>query len=440
MSIKNYIEKHNLESILSETINVCSKFRSEEPLIFMANYLKQKTNRRIIKLYARMILDFRGLPTLHVEMHTLKGVVTASCPSGSCIGIYEKRELRDEDPSRYLGMGIQRCVNFINDIIAPRLLDQDPANQQDLDELLNSVSEAPGNVIHPVSVAICKAGAIERDVPLYQHIRNNWFQPNENKSFTLPMFTLIEGGTFFFHEIYIVPVGARTFEEAVRMGVEVFQHLKRNSKEPFVTGPNGGKIVDSTFEIDDILNSVVKAIAKARHTGKIQLGLNINASELLTEDNHYDLNVKTNVQKPCKKSANEMIHIYETLVEKYHVHFIEDPFDADDYDSFKRLTEKHICKVIGTNVFASCPKRVEVGARDKWCDVMALKPNQAGTLTDALRSAQVASENGLEVVVSDRTGSTDDTFVADLSIALNAHYIKAGSPSRATIYNQMLRF
>lgn len=430
MSIKTYIESHDLVKVLSETVNACTKFQSEEPLVFMAEYLKRKTKGVITKVSARMILDSRGVPTTEVEIHTLKGAVTASCPSGSCIGIYEKREMRDENPRCFLGTGVDRCVNYINETISPRLISENPIHQQDID-LLFTTAECPANAVYPVSLAVCKAGAIERDDPLHRHIAHLAGVSVSPKLQTLPMFTLVEGGSMFLHEVYVIPTGASNFTEALRMGVEVFHHFKRDFKEPFATGPNGGYVPLAELELDYILNGVVKAIAKARHAGKVKLGLNINASELLTEDNRYDINT-------LKKTADEMMSFYESLVAKYPIHSIEDPFDADDYESFKRFTAKGVCKVLGTNVFCSCPKRVEIGARDKWCHSLVLKPNQVGTLTDALKSAKLAIENGMELVVSDRTGSTGDPFVADLCVAMNAHYVKAGAPGRATIYNRML--
>lgn len=429
MSIQTYIESHDLTNVLSETVNACTKFQPEDPLGFMADYLRRKTKGVITNVSARMILDSRGTPTTEVEIRTLKGIVTAACPAGSCIGIYEKRELRDEDPRRFLGTGVDRCVNYINEIVAPRLLsNKNPVNQQDLDRLLTN-EEGPANAVHPVSLAVCKAGAIERDTLLHRHIAHLAGLPETQKLRALPMFTILEGGSMFFHEVYLIPTGASSFSEAVRMGVEVFQQLKR---------PNGGYVPLTDHE--DLLSGVVRAIAKARHTGKVKLGLNVNASELLTEDNRYDINLhRHRGAPPVKKTAEEMMALYEHLISKYPIHSIEDPFDADDHESFKRFTARRLCKVLGTNVFCSCPKRVEIGARDKWCDALVLKPNQVGTLTDALKSANTALDNGMELVVSDRTGSTDDPFVADLTVALNAHYVKAGAPSKTTIYNRILK-
>lgn len=435
--MQTYIETHDLTSILSETVNACTKFQPEDPLRFMANYLRRKTSGVITKLFARMILDSRGVPTTEVEIHTRKGIVTAACPGGSCIGIYEKRELRDEDPRRFSGTGVDRCVNYINETIAPRLLGENPINQLDVDRLL---TEGPANAVHPVSLAVCKAGAIECDITLHRHIANlaGVSSAETQNVRTLPMFTIIEGGSMFIQEVYLVPIGATSFMDAVRMGVEVFQHFKRNVSN--ATGPNGGIVPTATVgvkqDLDSILSDVIKAIARARHTGKVRLGLNVNASELLTEDNRYDINLDKGA--PDKKTADEMMSLYENLISKFPIHSIEDPFDADDYESFKRFTAKGLCKVLGTNVFCSCPKRAEIGARDKWCDALVLKPNQAGTLTDALRTAKTVIDNGMELVVSDRTGSTDDPFIADLSFALNAHFVKAGAPGRATIYNRFL--
>ena len=437
MSIQTYIDSHDLTNVLSETVNACTKFQPNDPFGFMADYLRRKTPGEIIGLSARMILDSRGTPTTEVEIRTHKGVVTAACPAGSSIGIYEKRELRDEDPRRFLGTGVDRCVNHINEVIAPLLMSKNPVNQQDLDRLLTD-ERGPANAVHPVSLALCKAGAIERDTVLHRHVAHllaSLTVVPPKRTPTLPVFTIVEGGSMFIHEVYLVPTaGATSFTDAVRMGVEVFQHFKRNTKQ-YVTGPNGG-YVPLVEDLHHILSDVVKAIAKARHTGKVKLGLNINASELLTEDSRYDIGIR---ETPVKKTADEMMSLYEQLIDKYPVHFIEDPFDADDHESFKRFTAKGLCKVLGTNVFCSCPKRVEIGAREKWCDALVLKPNQAGTLTDGLRAARTALENGMELVVSDRTGSTTDPFVADLSVALNAHYVKAGAPSKSTIYNRVLK-
>lgn len=432
MSIKTYIESHNLTSILSEVVNMCTKFQPEDPLVFMAEYLKRKTSENIIKLSARMIFDSRGLPTTEVEIRTHKGVVTASCPAGSCIGIYEKHELRDEDPHRFLGTGVDRCVHYINEVIAPKFISKNPLHQQELDQML---TEGPGNAINPLSIAICKAGAMERDTMIHQHIAFLAGVSNTQTLRTLPIFTIVEGcGHMYIHDIYIIPTGAKTFSEAMRIGTEVFHHFKRNMNKSFVTGPNGGYVPLLENDVDTILSTVTNAIAKARHTGNVKLGLNMNASELLTEDNNYELN------KSCKKTADEMISLYEHLISKYPIHLIEDPFDADDLESFKRFSAKGLCNVLGTNVFCSCPKRVEIGSQDKWCDTLVLKLNQVGTLTDALLSAKTAIDNGMELVVSDRTGSTDDPFIADLCVALNANYIKAGAPSKATIYNRMALF
>ena len=402
-------------------------------------------------------------PTVEVDLETYRGVYTAAVPSGASTGIYEALELRDGG-SEYMGKGVSKAVANINEIIAPALIGKDPTQQAELDMFM--VKELDGtenewgyckqklgaNAILAVSMAIAKAGAAQKDVPLFKHIAS--LAGNENLVMPVPAFNIINGGShagnrLAMQEFMILPVGATSFTEAVRMATEVYHTLKtiiatKYGKDSTSVGDEGG-FAPTIEDSKEALDLVVEAIDKAGYTEQMQIGMDVAAGEFLTEDKMYDLDFKTEGEdkKPdLKVTGDQLLDMYTKWCGEYALTTIEDPFDQDDWENTAALTATELCQVVGDDLLVTNPKRVARAIEEETCNALLLKVNQIGSLTEAIEAVTMAKKAQWGVMASHRSGETEDSFIADLAVGLSCGQIKSGAPcrgERTAKYNQLLR-
>ena len=405
----------------------------------------------IEEVVAREVLDSRGNPTVEVEVYLDDGSVgRAIVPSGASTGAFEAVELRDGDASRYLGKGVLQAVSNVNDIIADEVIGMNPFDQAALDKLLLELDGTPNkaklgaNAILGVSLAVARAAAESLGLPLFQYIGGV-----NGKVLPVPMMNILNGGKHAdnnvdIQEFMIMPVGATSFREALRMCAEVFHNLRTVLKGKGMNtavGDEGGFAPNLESNADAIAN-IVEAIEKAGYVpGKdIRIALDVAATEI------YDVDEKTYFLKGegIKKTAAEMVDYYAELCEKYPIISIEDGLAEEDWDGWKLLTEKLGGKIqlVGDDLFVTNTLRLEKGIDLGVANSILIKVNQIGTLTETLDAIEMAKEAGYTAVVSHRSGETEDTTIADLVVAMNAGQIKTGAPSRTdrvAKYNQLLR-
>lgn len=460
MSAQEYIEKHNISKVVENAINACIKVKPEDPSDFIANYLKNGGDKGgqkgvIEKIVGRQIIDSRGNPTVEADVFTSDGMFRAAVPSGASTGIYEAVELRDGG-SEWMGKGVTKAVANVNEKIAPKLKGMDASDQKAIDDAMIALDGTPNkgslgaNAILAVSLAVCKAGAAAKGVPLYKHIAD--LAGNPKVVLPVPSFNIINGGShagnaLAMQEFMILPVGAASFTEAMRMGCEVYHNLKKLIKEKYGqdacnVGDEGG-FAPNIASNEEGLNLVNAAIEKAGYTGKVKIGMDVAASEFLTEDKHYDLDFKTaNNDGSQKKTGAEMLDLYKSFCTEYPVITIEDPFDQDDWDNTKALTTADICQVVGDDLTVTNPEKVKKAIETKTCNGLLLKVNQIGSVSEAIEAVRMSKEAGWGVMASHRSGETEDSFIADLSVGLSTGQIKTGAPCRSerlSKYNQLLR-
>jgi len=406
--------------------------------------------KEIIKVTGREVLDSRGNPTVEVEVHLKHGVYgRAIVPSGASTGIYEALELRDEDKKRYGGKGVEKAVGHVNKEIREALCGMNAGRQQKIDKKLLEVDGSEekknlgANALLGASLACAKAAAAFYSQPLYRYIGGV-----AGNLLPMPMMNILNGGAHAdnaidFQEFMIIPTGAKSFKEALRMGSEVFHTLKSVLKGRGLNtavGDEGGFAPDLASN-EEGLQVIIEAIKKAGYTpGKdICLALDVASSEFY-KDGFYTLYGEGN-----KTFTSEGIcNYYEKLIEKYPVVSIEDGCDQDDWQGWKKLTEKigHKVQLVGDDFFVTNTKRLEQGIESGTANAILIKPNQIGTLTETIQAVQMAADAGYGVIMSHRSGESEDTTIADLAVGLNCGQIKTGSLSRTdrlAKYNQLLR-
>ncbi|XP_069466137.1 enolase isoform X2 [Ambystoma mexicanum] len=410
----------------------------------------------ILKCQARYIFDSRGNPTVEVDLYTGKGLFRAAVPSGASTGIYEALELRDEDKTTFMGKGVSRAVKYVNEFLGPALCTQDLSvlEQEKIDQLMldmdgtENKSKFGANAILGVSLAVCKAGAAEKGVPLYRHIAD--LAGNAEVILPVPAFNVINGGShagnkLAMQEFMILPVGASTFKEAMRIGTEVYHNLKSVIKAKYGqdatnVGDEGG-FAPNILENKEALELLKTAISNAGYTDKIIIGMDVAASEFYRAGK-YDLDFKSK-DNPCRYiSPDELADLYKSFVKDYPVVSIEDPFDQDDWPAWSKFTASVDIQVVGDDLTVTNPKRIAKAIEEKACNCLLLKVNQIGTVTESLQACKLAQSNGWGVMVSHRSGETEDTFIADLVVGLCTGQIKTGAPCRSerlAKYNQILR-
>jgi enolase len=405
---------------------------------------------KIKKIHAIQVLDSRGNPTIEVQLNTEKNQVNAIVPSGASTGDYEALELRD-NKKEYGGKSVNKAIQNVNKIIAPLLKNKSVIDQEKLDVILiqkdntSNKSNLGANAMLAVSMATTRAAAKENKLPLYKYIS----QKTKSKiSLPLPFANVINGGVHAgndleFQEFMIVPTGAKSFSQATQMISETYHVLKeiiknKYGKNAVNVGDEGG-FAPPISKPEEALNLIVEAIKKANYQNKIKIAMDPAASEF------YDKKIKTYTKN--KWTSKQLENVYIKLIQKYPIISLEDPFDQDDFNAWKSITNNKDIKqkkiqIVGDDLTVSNPARVQLAIENKLCNALLLKINQIGTITEALLSAEIAMEAGWKVMVSHRSGETEDSFISDFATGIGCGQIKLGAPcrgERTAKYNQLLR-
>nr|CAB3465694.1 unnamed protein product [Digitaria exilis] len=392
---------------------------------------------------ARQIFDSRGNPTVEVDVCCSDGTFArAAVPSGASTGVYEALELRDGG-SDYLGKGVSKAVNNVNSIIGPALVGKDPTAQTDIDNFM--VQQLDGtknewgwckqklgaNAILAVSLAVCKAGASIKKIPLYQHIAN--LAGNKQLVLPVPAFNVINGGSHAGNKLAMQATAS--FKEAMKMGVEVYHHLKafpisfqasvikkKYGQDATNVGDEGG-FAPNIQENKEGLELLKTAIEKAGYTGKVVIGMDVAASEFYNDkDKTYDLNFKEENNDGSQKiSGDSLKNVYKSFVSEYPIVSIEDPFDQDDWVHYAKMTEEigEQVQIVGDDLLVTNPTRVAKAIKEKSCNALLLKVNQIGSVTESIEAVKMSKHAGWGVMTSHRSGETEDTFIADLAVGLS---------------------
>ena len=404
----------------------------------------------IINIHAREILDSRGNPTVETEVTLVSGIFgRAAVPSGASTGEHEMIELRDGDKKRYLGKGVIKAINNVLHKIGPELIGMDCLNQRDIDYVMigldgtDNKGKLGANAILSVSMACAKAGATALELPLYRYIGGIMA-----RDIPVPMMNILNGGQHAdnnvdIQEFMIMPVGAPTFKEGLRMSAEVFQTLRSVLKGKgynTAVGDEGG-FAPNLKSNEEALSLITTAIEKAGYKpGKdLAIALDSAASSFFSNGKYI-----LSTEKKPRKTSEEMVKFYQDLVKKYPIVSIEDGLAENDWEGWKGLTEALGSKIqiVGDDIFVTNKKLLEKGISQGIANSILIKLNQIGTLTETLETIQAAKEAGYTTVVSHRSGETEDTYMADVAVAANCGQIKSGSLSRSerlAKYNQLLR-
>ncbi|MCR4422743.1 MAG: phosphopyruvate hydratase [Exilispira sp.] len=404
----------------------------------------------IEKIIAREILDSRGNPTIEVDVILESGIVgRAAVPSGASTGEFEAVELRDLDKRRYNGNGVLNAVKNVNSIIAPELIGKDALDQVEIDRLLIKLDGTPNkknlgaNAILGVSIACAKASANYLDLPLYRYIGGV-----NAKILPVPMMNILNGGKHAdnnvdIQEFMIAPIKANSFHEAIRKGAEVFHSLKKvlkEKKKATSVGDEGGFAPDLDSN-EEALKVIVEAIEKAGYKPGEDIAIALDpAASSFFNDGYYILNGEGGK----KLNSDQIIERYEDYCNKYPIISIEDGLDENDWDGFKKMTEKLGSKIqiVGDDIFVTNVEKIKKGIANKTANSVLIKLNQIGTITETLDAIELAHKSHWSAVVSHRSGETADTTIAHLAVALNTGFIKTGSASRIDRiekYNELMR-
>jgi len=416
----------------------------------------------ISRIHARQIFDSRGNPTVEVDLVTPDGLFRAAVPSGASTGIYEALEMRDKDPKKYHGKGVSNAIANVNNILAPALVGKplDVTDQKAIDKIMldldatENKSKLGANAILGVSLAVAKAGAAKKKVPLYRHLAD--LAGNKSVLLPVPSFNVINGGShagnkLAMQEFMIFPNGAQSFSEAMRMGSETYQCLKSVIKKKYGqdatnVGDEGG-FAPNIMSNKEALELIKEAIEASGYTGKIKICMDTAASEFWNSElNKYDLDFKSPAGDPADnqryKTPAELGDVYRGFIAEYPIVSIEDPFDQDDWEGYTNFTASVKEQVMGDDLLVTNPKRIQKAFEVKACNSLLLKVNQIGSLTEAIDACNMAQKEGWGVMVSHRSGETEDSFIADLVVGLCTGQIKTGAPCRSerlAKYNQLLR-
>jgi len=402
---------------------------------------------KIRAVKAREVLDCRGDPTIEVDVVTESGILgRADTPAGRSRGKYEAFEIRD-GARKYHGLGVQKAVKIVNESIAPMLACMDVRRQREIDYAMiecdgtEDKSKLGGNVMVATSWAVAKAAANTLSIPVYLYVggSNAYVLP-------VPMFLYICGGKlaatdFDFQEFNVMPVGAKTFAEAMRMGSEVYHTLgkmlaKKYGKQALNTGDEGSFSPCGTNDPKEAYEIILQAIEEEGYQNDFILAMDAASTHMYNEKTgkyRYRGNEIT---------PEQLMDVYEDLVKTFPLQSIEDPLQEDDFEGFAKITRRLNIQIVGDDFFVSNLKRVSKGVQMHAANSVLLKVNQIGTLTEALETASYARENGYSILVSERSGQTEDTWLADLTVAINAGQIKNGAPTRServAQFNQLLR-
>ena len=415
------------------------------------------------RIHARQVLDSRGNPTVEVEVTAGEGIVgihgytaRAIVPSGASTGRFEAVELRDGEKGKYLGLSVEKAVNNVNTKLAEAIVGENALDQMNIDRPLaeadgtDNKSSIGANAVLGVSLAVARAAAEALRIPLYQYLGGC-----HTRKLPVPMMNILNGGrhadnTVDLQEVMIMPVGAEDFSEGIRMCVEIYQFLKIILKEKNLStavGDEGGFAPDLE-DSRDALALIIQAVERAGYEPGKQIAIAIDAaaSELYEEEKgvYYFPGESKMKGKDVFRDSSEMIEYYEGLLEEFPVVSLEDGLEEDDWEGWKKLTERLGDKIqlVGDDLFVTNKKRLTCGIRLQAANAVLVKVNQIGTLTEAMDTVRLAQENGYRAVISHRSGETEDSFIADLAVATGAGQIKTGAPCRSdrnAKYNQLLR-
>ena len=414
------------------------------------------TGARVASIHAREILDSRGNPTVEVDVLLADGSLgRAAVPSGASTGAHEALELRDGDKSRFAGKGVQKAVENVNAVLAKLLRGKDASDQRGLDKAMleadgtETKSKLGANAILGVSMAAARAAALSKKVPLYAHIRSAFGIKSKEFVLPVPLMNILNGGAHAdnnidMQEFMIVPTVGGSFREALRAGAEVFHSLKKVLKD----GKHNTSVVDeggvapNVKSNEEALQVILTAIQNAGYKAGKDIFLALDCAA-----NEYHSNGKYRLEGEIAirdRSSEEMIGVYEEWVNKYPIVSIEDGLAEDDWSGWKRMTDQLNKKIqiVGDDLFVTNPVRLAEGIRRGVANAILVKVNQIGSLSETVEAVQMAQKAGYGAIISHRSGETEDAFIADLAVALNAGQIKTGSASRSeriAKYNQLLR-
>jgi enolase len=421
----------------------------------------------IAAVKAREIMDSRGNPTVEADVITSDGhTFRAAVPSGASTGIYEALELRDKDANRFLGKGCLKAVANVHNILAPALKGMKVTEQVKIDKKM--VEELDGtqnewgwckqkvgaNAILAVSLAVARAGAHDSKLPLYHYLANLAGKKTSKFVTPVPSLNIINGGahagnSLEMQEFMIMPTGATSFKEAIRLGAETYHNLakllkKKYGKSASNVGDEGGFGAPQIKDENETLDLIMEAIKVAGHEGKIDIALDVAASEFWDgKTKTYNLSQKTGKNDRIL-TQDQLIELYSKLCSKYPIVSIEDPFDQDDFETYQKMNAKLGSKVqiVGDDLLVTNPKRVQTGIDKKLVNALLLKVNQIGSVTESIEASNMSQQAGWGVMVSHRSGETEDNFIGDLVVALATGEIKSGAPCRSdrlAKYNQIIR-
>jgi len=417
----------------------------------------------IIKdIVAREILDSRGNPTVEVDLFTEGGLkVTAAVPSGASTGIHEACELRDGDKARYMGKGVTKAVESVNTTLKTELKGMDVLDLAALDKKMCEIDGTPNksklgaNAILGVSMAACTAGADAKGIPLYRHVAA--LAGNTGPMvLPVPCFNVINGGShagnkLAFQEYFIIPVGAKSFKEAIRIGAECYHNLSKILKKKFggdatLIGDEGG--FAPPCDARQGVELVMEAIKQAGYEGVCKVGMDVAASEFKVEgEDVYDLGTwypEAEKTPELKMTGEQLGEFYASLAKDFPIITIEDPFDQDDWAAWGKMTASigEPTQIVGDDLTVTNVTRVKKAIDDKSCNALLLKVNQIGSMTEAIDAVKMCKQSGWGVMCSHRSGETEDTTIADIAVGLCCGQIKTGAPCRSdrnAKYNQLMR-
>jgi enolase len=409
---------------------------------------------KIKQIIAREIIDARGNPTVEARVILSDGsTAVASSPSGISRSTYEAFELRDNDLRRFKGLGVLKAVQIIHEKIAPALIGIEASDQQRIDRTMieldgtQTKSKLGANATLPVSMAVAKAAAKSSVLPLFLYLRNFIKRENQELKIPSPIFNIINGGlhtenTLDIQEFHVIPATFKTFSDSLQLGVTVYQTTKdvlRRNNLSTLLGDEGG-FSPSVDTNEDALSLIVQAVEESnlRLGYDIFLGIDAAANSFYT-DQHYKIK-----DKSMSLTSSELISWYEELVKKYHILYLEDPLSEDDWDGWETVFPKisQYALIVGDDLTATNPFRLQMALYKKSINSIVIKPNQIGTVIEALAVVEIARHSGLKIVVSHRSGETNDDFIADFAVATSADYVKFGAPARGervAKYNRLLQ-
>lgn len=407
---------------------------------------------KIEQIVAREIFDTRGNPTIETTVVLADGTVArSSVPTGAVKGTYEAQHLRDNDPNRYFGMGVLKAVDVVNNEIAPKLIGLESSEQQEIDKLMIELDgtqnkiKLGGNSILSVSQAVCKAAAKSSLLPLSLYIRQFISRENKEHKIPSPMFNLIEGGkhannNLNFQQFLLIPASSHTLSESMEIGITVYKKLREyliDNNQSVLNADDGG-FAPSYATNADAFKTIRVVIERTPYAflRDVFLGVDIAANAFLSSKKY------TIKDKNGQLDQDDLIEIYQGLLNDFSLVYFEDPFAEDDWEGWKKMYTSFASKalIVGDDITSTNPYRLQSAINNNVLSAIVIKPNQIGTVTEALAVAEISRFKQLKIIVSARSGETDDDFIADFAVAVDADYVKFGAPARERIikYNRLL--